>query len=216
MDPSYETVVDPSTIVWTLSAMVIHVAMMATQVGLIVYLIVTGLLAKLSPGSDSPRLRRLGLVHVGGHGAGGSALARVGLGVALMLPLALGAPVALSLASSLAAIALLISQGRRLPAESLRPGRLARGLAIGSAAVLTAFTAWEGEDALALGAELTATAQGWRMHELDWQLSNDVRTPKVGDVAPDFELQDPTGAVAVRLSDFRGKRPVALVFGSYT
>ena len=40
--------------------------------------------------------------------------------------------------------------------------------------------------------------------------------PKVGDVAPDFELQDPEGETAVRLSDFRDKRPVVLVFGSYT
>ena len=41
--------------------------------------------------------------------------------------------------------------------------------------------------------------------------------PKVGVDAPDFELPylgetDKT----VRLSDFRGKRPVALIFGSYT
>lgn len=56
----------------------------------------------------------------------------------------------------------------------------------------------------------------------------------VGDVAPDFTLvplrlydfglePSPTlqnteeaGLTGVRLSDFRGKRPVALVFGSYT
>ena len=38
----------------------------------------------------------------------------------------------------------------------------------------------------------------------------------VGDHAPDFELQGPSGVTRVRLSDFRGERPVALVFGSYT
>jgi len=41
--------------------------------------------------------------------------------------------------------------------------------------------------------------------------------PNVGDPAPDFEL--PTlgdRERKVRLSDFRGKRPVALLFGSYT
>jgi peroxiredoxin len=36
-------------------------------------------------------------------------------------------------------------------------------------------------------------------------------TVEVGSPAPDFELKDHTGAT-VRLSDFRGKRPVALVF----
>jgi len=40
--------------------------------------------------------------------------------------------------------------------------------------------------------------------------------PKVGDIAPDFTLQDVTGTETVTLSDFRGKKPVALVFGSYT
>lgn len=41
-------------------------------------------------------------------------------------------------------------------------------------------------------------------------------TLKGGDVAPDFTLGSLDGKQKVRLSDFRGKRPVALVFGSYT
>ena len=36
-------------------------------------------------------------------------------------------------------------------------------------------------------------------------------TIQIGEAAPDFELKDHNGQV-VRLSDFRGKRPVALVF----
>lgn len=50
--------------------------------------------------------------------------------------------------------------------------------------------------------------------------------PRVGDVAPDFDLprllkgEKPTGhdddAETVRLSSFIGKKPVALIFGSYT
>lgn len=43
------------------------------------------------------------------------------------------------------------------------------------------------------------------------------KLPKVGELAPDFELpmlgiKDKT----VKLSSFRGERPVALIFGSYT
>lgn len=38
----------------------------------------------------------------------------------------------------------------------------------------------------------------------------------VGDLAPDFELPVQTSAQRVRLSQFRGDRPVLLVFGSYT
>ena len=37
-----------------------------------------------------------------------------------------------------------------------------------------------------------------------------------GDLAPDFSLKTPDGTAEVRLSSFRGKKPVVLVFGSYT
>ena len=39
---------------------------------------------------------------------------------------------------------------------------------------------------------------------------------KVGDPAPDFELPLLGGEGKVRLSAFKGDRPVALIFGSYT
>jgi hypothetical protein len=37
-----------------------------------------------------------------------------------------------------------------------------------------------------------------------------------GDPAPDFSLPLRGGGSVVRLSDFQGKKPVALIFGSYT
>lgn len=55
-----------------------------------------------------------------------------------------------------------------------------------------------------------------RKEYLAWQKKYDARSPKVGDVAPDFELRDAKGESPVRLSDFRGRKPVALCFGSYT
>ena len=39
---------------------------------------------------------------------------------------------------------------------------------------------------------------------------------KVGDEAPDFCLQTTDKKAAVKLSAFRGQKPVVLVFGSYT
>jgi hypothetical protein len=39
---------------------------------------------------------------------------------------------------------------------------------------------------------------------------------KVGDMAPDFSLEPRGGGPRLSLSSFRGKSPVALVFGSYT
>lgn len=52
--------------------------------------------------------------------------------------------------------------------------------------------------------------------ERAWQARFEPQAPRPGDLAPDFELQDADGENPVRLSDFRGQKPVALVFGSYT
>ena len=49
-----------------------------------------------------------------------------------------------------------------------------------------------------------------------WQKKYDPQAPRVGDPAPDFELRDAHGQNPVRLSDFRNKKPVALIFGSFT
>lgn len=40
--------------------------------------------------------------------------------------------------------------------------------------------------------------------------------PRVGEMAPDFTLKTADGKRSVTLSSFRGKRPVVLVFGSFT
>ena len=40
--------------------------------------------------------------------------------------------------------------------------------------------------------------------------------PKVGELAPDFELRSPDGLKTVRLSSFRGKKPVVLIFGCFS
>jgi hypothetical protein len=39
---------------------------------------------------------------------------------------------------------------------------------------------------------------------------------KVGDQAPDFSLMTPDKSARVDLASFRGRKPVVLVFGSYT
>jgi hypothetical protein len=49
-----------------------------------------------------------------------------------------------------------------------------------------------------------------------WHETYNPLAPRAGDVAPDFELRDLNGKKPVRLSSYRGKRPVALVFGSFT
>ncbi len=56
----------------------------------------------------------------------------------------------------------------------------------------------------------------YRNKEIAWQKKYDAWAPKKGVIAPDFELYDVSGEHCVHLSDFRGQKPVALVFGSFT
>ena len=49
-----------------------------------------------------------------------------------------------------------------------------------------------------------------------WQKKFDALSPNLGDTAPDFCLTDVSGNISIRLSDFRGQKPVALIFGSFT
>lgn len=56
----------------------------------------------------------------------------------------------------------------------------------------------------------------FRQNALTRQKKQDRMAPKTGDLAPDFELRDVHGVNPLRLSDFRGIKPVALVFGSFT
>lgn len=55
----------------------------------------------------------------------------------------------------------------------------------------------------------------FRDKEVAWQRLHDAKAPKVGDLAPDFELPAARGDGRVHLSSLRG-RPVVLIFGSFT
>lgn len=49
-----------------------------------------------------------------------------------------------------------------------------------------------------------------------WWDYYDPLSPREGTEAPEFELLDIKGEKSVKLSEFRGDKPVALVFGSFT
>ncbi len=57
--------------------------------------------------------------------------------------------------------------------------------------------------------------KGFRDKEVAWQRLHDATAPKVGDLAPDFELPAARGEGRACLSSMRG-RPVVLIFGSFT
>jgi hypothetical protein len=145
-----------------------------------------------------------GLLQRTGSAAGSGLRALVG--IMLFLPLVGGAPFAISVLAVGVAFVLFWRDD---------PGWLRRAGIAASLGVL-AFSLFEREDPIALGVEVVSQMQTTRAEELSWQLETDRQAPKVGEEAPDFVLEDPGGHTKVRLSDFRGKRPVALMFGSYT
>ena len=56
----------------------------------------------------------------------------------------------------------------------------------------------------------------YRTRKMASQKELNRRAPRAGDLAPDFTLTDSSGIESVTLSDYRGEKPVALVFGSFT
>jgi hypothetical protein len=62
---------------------------------------------------------------------------------------------------------------------------------------------------------MTKTFQS-RQGAVAWQDKYEPFAPKPGDIAPDFQLRDVSGENSARLSSFRDRKPVALVFGSFT
>ena len=64
----------------------------------------------------------------------------------------------------------------------------------------------------AVGGDLT----GILRQAMEAVVARDEMGPHVGDVPPDFELKRMGSEEKVRLSSFKGQRPVALIFGSYT
>jgi hypothetical protein len=51
---------------------------------------------------------------------------------------------------------------------------------------------------------------------MEFITARETRAPAVGEEAPDFELSRLEDGGRVRLSSFRGAKPVALIFGSFT
>ncbi|MDH3685425.1 MAG: hypothetical protein OEP95_04325 [Myxococcales bacterium] len=206
MQPEYEMVMELTSFAWTLIPMLLHGLTLAAQGILGAALVASGIALLLSPDHLLPGLGALAAPRPESVGARRFGRLQIGAGVLVLAPLSLGWPWLASAAGCVGAIALLWVSGRGI----------FRALALAAAALTLLFMAWERDDPATLAARILFKAQEWRTHELEWQLANDVRSPKVGDLAPDFELQDPSGEETIRLSSFRGKRPVALVFGSYT
>ena len=201
MDPTYVNVMDTSDLAYVMLIYALHGGIILAHAGLAGFLFAKG----------SRELLRRNPNASPGWGA-----LYVVLGLMLLAPLLARAPVWVSIAAAVIAFFVLAFRERGAQAGPTRIARAMQRSAVAFAAISAVFMLWEREDNLSLGADLLLRTIEFRNEELMWQQSHDPQSPKVGDMAPDFELQDPEGKARVRLSDFRGERPVALVFGSYT
>lgn len=225
MNTEYETVVEFSGLLSSGLPILIHLAVVAGQVLVASFFLAHGLACLFRLGERSAWVGRLGAIEPIGVGAFAFGSIQLALGAMVLAPVAVGAPPSVSRLALILAVGLLV--GARARARTLRDDAVApspispiglglRGLVLVAALVTLAFGVFEGADPAAQTRSIVTKAIQWRGHELGWQLAHDVDSPKVGDLAPDFVLEDPSGENSVQLASFRGKRPVALVFGSYT
>ena len=216
MDTEYKTVVEASAMLSSGVPLLIHAFVVICELGVATYLGVHGLVLLISPDGGTEAQARWGRPPLQGAMARPVGTALFIAGLLILAPViwgmsAVGSSVALAFSIAFLATTLVGRAGRLSTA-----GQRVRGAVVFGAVFTLLFLLWEGADPAAQTRSIAQKAMDWRQHEVDWQLDNDRRSPKVGDLAPDFELEDPSGENVVRLATFRGKRPVALVFGSYT
>lgn len=196
----------------------IHVYLAIAQLVLCAFLIANGVLLLSRKQTLSKWPSRLGLrVSKELRGRSLSGWLMILTGLVLILPL-FGFPYWLAIIAcpfSIYWIMAQVSDGA-VPVET-KAGGLARKVLAVSAVAICGFTIWEGRDLVRAGVVVTYKAAYWDYKEVQgWQKENNPHAPKVGDLAPDFVLTDVQGEDTVRLSDFRGSRPVVLLFGSFT
>ena len=141
----------------------------------------------------------------------------IATGAALMIPI-LGLPHWFAIAACPIAIYWIVAL-RKIDETAVadKNGSWARKGLIAGAVLVFGFTIWEGSDLVRSAVSITYKAAYYEMTEVQgWQKTNNPNVPQVGELAPDFELTDVHGEKTVRLSEFRGTRPVVLLFGSFT
>ncbi|MCP4750404.1 MAG: hypothetical protein GY866_05900 [Proteobacteria bacterium] len=214
---NYATIMDNSSMGYVMAAYLVHLVLTVLQSGLVGLLILSGVVNIGWHNREVRLLRYLGLaVTVPEPKRAQYGLIKIGLGLLLLMPLVTGVSYVLSALAGIAALLFLIFQEKMIQPEVKRPGIIMRHALMLVAVICTGFMFYEGADNLALGVDIMRKANKYRIQEMNWQLESDRQSPKVGDLAPDFELADTTGRHQIRLSDFRGRKPVALIFGAHT
>jgi hypothetical protein len=188
-----------------------------TQVLLSLYLIVSGGFNIVSNAPNGKWLQRLGLST--GNPPGDRRMVgwlKIALGITMLLPISLGAPFWFTSIACLAGFFFIFFSERQKALSGKSPGKLARFVMALTAVLIFGLTIYEGKDMIVTTQKIFKKAWFYRSTEVAWAKKHNPNTPKVGEPAVDFELFDPSGEKRFRLSDFEGKKPVVMIFGSYT
>ncbi|MDH3997976.1 MAG: hypothetical protein OET90_03965 [Desulfuromonadales bacterium] len=205
-------------LLWALFSYGLQVSFAVAQVLLCAYLVANGVLQLSSKDQLSKWNGRFGLTlrpqSQKSPLLGGLMLVA---GIALIVPFITGASYWIVVVASFAAFILLLYLAKAMAAQGLRVGRLARSGLTLFAVLVFGLTLWEGGDLIGMAKSVATKAKYWRDKEVaGWQAENNPNAPKVGEMAPDFLLTSQSGAESVQLSALRGKKPVVLIFGSFT
>jgi len=195
-----------------------HAFLAVAQLLLCVYLVANGIALLSSKGNLGKWATRFGLVVNENLRANSlNHWLMIATGVALILPL-FGMSYWLAVVACPITIYWIIklTKGLTDPRDRKVGSVIRKGLVM-SAVLVFGFTIWEARDLVYAGWDVNYKAIYWRHKEVTvWQNENNPKVPKIGAMAPDFELSDATGTKTVRLSDFRVNKPVVLLFGSFT
>jgi hypothetical protein len=195
-----------------------HAYLGIAQILLCVYLVASGIVSLSSNNRSSKWAGRFGLVaNKEGRKNNVQSWLMIGTGIAFLLPLFGISYWVAVIACPIAIYWILNMTTGLIDPQEKKVGNFTRKTLALSAVLLFGFTLWEGRDLVYAGYDINYKAIYWRNKEVTvWQHENNPNVPKVGTLAPDFELSDNTGRKSVRLSDFRGEKPVVLLFGSFT
>ncbi|MCP4683099.1 MAG: hypothetical protein GY864_12255, partial [Desulfobacterales bacterium] len=210
---SYQVVMDFSNMIWIILGYGIHLVLLMTQCCLAGFLILSGVIDFFFSDLDNRWLRRLGLTTQEPRDKRNRyGTVKLILASMILLPSVTGVSFIISALACLLSLIFFIYLEKVTLSPFKKQGVLIRYTIIFVCLFCFGSISFERKDNIDFGLEILQKAQHYRVAELTWQLESDKKSPKVGDMAPDFELSDPDGTRRVRLSEFRGKKPVALIF----
>jgi uncharacterized protein YjeT (DUF2065 family) len=187
------------------------------QIGLALFLIISGIINVFFYAKDNIWLKRFGLVtQVPDDQRNQIGIAKVVLGLVLFFPYLFGIHYLVSFLACVVALVLFIYLERQNDRENRQCGLLMRYLVVFLAVVSLGANIYEERDAMELANSLVTKVIKYRTIETTWQKQQNRIVPKIGERATDFEVTSYDNTHTIRLSDFRGEKPVALLFGSYT